>query len=242
MTRPDRAGRRRRLHILALALGLCGVAACQQKMAHQPYYRPLDESAFFEDGRSARPLERGTVSRAQLPDDHPLMTGLSAKGRAAPKKSDLSPEAPLAGAPSDVANYVNEFPFTLTEDDLKRGLERYTIFCTPCHSPLGDGKGKIVERGYLKPTNYHTDIARGFERFRVNGADGTPLLLRDAPVGYYFEVVSRGFGGMPDYSTQIPPADRWRIIAYIKALQLSQAADPGVVPAGQPKATEGKHP
>lgn len=221
--------------------------ACQQKMAHQPYFRPLEETSFFADGRSARPLERGVVSRNQLPDDHPLMTGLTAQGRRArAERAEPDTEPAQAGAPSDVGNYVTAFPFRMTEDDVRRGMERYTIFCTPCHGTLGDGRGKIVERGYLQPPSYHTDEARGFRTFRVMGADGRPLLLRDAPAGYYFEVITRGYNGMPDHAAQVPPADRWRIVAYIRALQLSQAADLNALPEPQKKeaskALEGKQP
>jgi hypothetical protein len=139
-------------------------------------------------------------------------------------------------------------------------MERYTIFCTPCHSPAGDGNGKIVERGYLKPTAYFplrdketgkvlegTGVARGFERFRVMGEDNKPLLLRDVPIGYYFEVMTKGFGGMPDYASQIPPEDRWRIAAYIRTLQLSEGAKLADLPADVQKtarqmADEAKNP
>jgi hypothetical protein len=213
------------------------LSACQQKMAHQPYYRTQEPSEFYADGRSARPLEQGTISYLQLPDDNPLMTGLTPEGRKAKtKKVGDSPEPALPGAADGVKNFVDEFPFKLDEDDIRRGMERYTIFCTPCHGARGDGKGKIVERGYLQPPSYHTDPARSFERFRITGAEGKPLLLRDAPVGYYFEVMSRGFGGMPDHSAQIPPADRWRIAAYIRVLQLSQAANIKDLPADQQRA------
>lgn len=226
------------LRLLPLAILL--LPACQQKMAQNPYFRPQEESTFFPDGRSARPLEAGTVARNKLPNDNPLASGLNPayvkeiNNRPAVKVDD--PSLPLMGASNKVTNFVDAFPFQLDEDDLKRGQERYTIFCTPCHGPLGNGKGKIVERGFLKPPSYHTDPARSFERFRVNGADGKPLQLKDAPVGYYFEVITKGFGGMADYSAQIPPADRWRIVAYIRALQLSQAANIKDLPEEQQKA------
>jgi hypothetical protein len=238
----------RALAVASIAALLLAVSACQQKMAHQPYYRPLEESAFFPDKRSARPLESGTVSRTQLPDDDPLVTGLSAKGRTIRGlKTDTIPEPAQAGAPSDPANYVDAFPFKLDEQDIRRGMERYTIFCTPCHSPKGDGLGKIVERGYLRPPSYYplyengkllegTGVSRGFGRFRVMGADGQPLLLRDVPIGYIYEVISRGYGGMPDHAAQIPPEDRWRIAAYIRVLQMSQAAKVSDLPAEQKQA------
>jgi hypothetical protein len=226
----------RRSQALAVGAFVLIVSACQQKMAHQPYYRVQEETDFFEDGRSARPLEAGTISYRQLLPDNPLLTGLTPEGRIAKAKLPTSPEPPLAGAPDDPKNYVDVFPFELKEEDVRRGMERYTIFCTPCHSPAGDGNGKIVERGYLRPTAYYqlrdehgkilegTGVARGFERFRVLGDDKKPIMLHDVPVGYYFEVISKGFGGMPDYAAQIPPEDRWRIAAYIRTLQLSQGA------------------
>jgi hypothetical protein len=248
MNNPRYASRVRALAVAGVASSLLMVAACQQKMAHQPYYRPLEESAFFPDGRSARPLEFGTVSVSQEPDDSPLVTGLTPQGRKIRgQTSETIPEPAQAGAPSDPANYVSEFPFKLKEDDIRRGMERYTIFCTPCHGPKGDGYGKIVERGYLRPPTYYplfdkngkvlegTGVSRGFGRFRVLGADGEPLLLRDVPIGYFYEVISRGFGGMPDHSAQIPPVDRWRIAAYIRVLQLSQGANVNTLPEA-PKA------
>jgi mono/diheme cytochrome c family protein len=207
---------KRRLYVGAVAGAMFLAAACQQKMANQPYFRALEETNFFDDGRASRPLVPGTVTFEQLAPDNPLLTGLTPEGRKAKARVDQS--AIPAGAPDDPKNYVDVFPFKMTEEHLKRGMERYTIYCTPCHGPLGDGNGKIVERGYLKPTSYHGENSRGFGRYRID------LPLKDAPVGYYFEVVSKGFGAMPDYSMQISPEDRWKIIAYIRALQFSQAA------------------
>lgn len=134
--------------------------------------------------------------------------------------------------------YVNEFPFKIEESDLRRGKERYTIYCAVCHGPLGNGQGKIWERGYLVPTSFHTarvdaseldlsaktprDLPLGYSR--GFGLWGIKIPLTEVPVGYYFEVITKGYAGMPSYSAQIPPADRWRIIAYIRVLQLSQNA------------------
>ena len=108
------------------------------------------------------------------------------------------------------------FPFPLDEAVLTRGRERFNVFCAPCHSRLGDGNGFIPSRGFpRKPPSYH------IER------------LRKAPVGYFFDVMTNGFGLMPDYGSQIPPKDRWAIVAYIRALQLSQNAKLADVPKGQ---------
>jgi hypothetical protein len=107
-------------------------------------------------------------------------------------------------------------PFPVTREVLERGRERYNIFCALCHSRLGDGNGFIPARGFArKPPSFH--IAR----------------LRQAPVGYFYDVITNGFGIMPDYASQIPPRDRWDIAAYIRALQLSQNATLADVPAGQ---------
>ena len=107
-------------------------------------------------------------------------------------------------------------PFPVTKEVLDRGRERYNIYCAPCHSRLGDGNGFIPSRGFArKPSSYH--IAR----------------LQKAPLGYFYDVITNGFGIMPDYASQIPPQDRWNIVAYIRALQLSQNATRQDVPAGQ---------
>jgi Cytochrome C oxidase, cbb3-type, subunit III len=98
-------------------------------------------------------------------------------------------------------------PFAVTRDDLARGQVRYNIYCAPCHSRVGDGNGYIPSRGFpRKPPSFHSER------------------LEKAPVGYIFGVITEGFGIMPDYSSQIPAEDRWRIVAYVRALQLSQHA------------------
>ena len=173
--------------------------ACQQEMARQPSYRPLEPTDFFDDGRASRPLVEGTVPRGGPLEESAILTY---------RKS------PAHGA----ADYVDICPIAIDKKALERGRERFNIYCAVCHDALGTGNGKIVERGYLPPPNYHTGYSRGFER------RGIKVLLRDVPVGYYFEVISRGYGGMPDYASQIPPDDRWKIIAYVRALQLSQWA------------------
>ena len=188
---------------LLCAFVVSSFAGCQQKMASQPSYRPLQPSDFFDDGRSARPLVPGTVPYQATPEDPRIATG-------------LVPNADAAAGP--LAEYVKAFPFSITANDLERGRERFTIFCALCHDAAGTGHGKIVERGYTMPPSYHTDNSRGLAR------RGVKVLLRDAPVGYLFEVVSKGYGAMPDYATQVPPADRWRMVAYIRTLQYSQHA------------------
>jgi mono/diheme cytochrome c family protein len=153
---------------------------------------PLAKSDFFADERSARPLIPGTVARGDLRSDAYFYTGK------------------IGDSPGDF------MPFPVTDEVLARGRERFNIYCSPCHSRLGDGNGIIPQRGFRHPPSYH------IER------------LRKAPLGYFFDVMTNGFGAMPDYASQIEPRDRWAIVAYIRALQLSQNATKTEVPAGQP--------
>jgi mono/diheme cytochrome c family protein len=108
---------------------------------------------------------------------------------------------------------ANTFPMPVTADVMARGQERYNVFCSPCHGRTGVGNGMIVQRGFRQPPSY------GEQR------------LRDAPAGYFYDVITNGFGAMQDYSAQVPVADRWAIVAYIRALQLSQRATVADVPA-----------
>ena len=104
------------------------------------------------------------------------------------------------------------FPFAVDERVMARGQERFNIYCSPCHGRTGMGDGMIVRRGFRRPPTFHQDR------------------LRNAPVGQIFDVITNGFGAMPDYATQIPPADRWSIVAYVRALQLSEHAALADVP------------
>jgi len=108
---------------------------------------------------------------------------------------------------------ATEFPMPVNADLMLRGQDRFNVFCSPCHGRTGKGDGMVVRRGYRAPTSFHDPR------------------LRQAPPGYIFDVVTNGFGAMPDYAAQIPVADRWAIAAYIKALQFSQNATINDVPA-----------
>jgi mono/diheme cytochrome c family protein len=160
-------------------------------MHDQPKFIPLRSSDFFRDGRSARVPVEGTVARGHLRDDEHLFTG-KVNGK-----------------------LVEALPFPVTRELLERGQERYNIYCTPCHSRVGDGSGVIVQRGYRRPESFHVER------------------LRQAPVGHYFDAMTRGFGAMPDFASQISPPDRWAIAAYIRALQLSQHATLADVPESE---------
>jgi mono/diheme cytochrome c family protein len=110
---------------------------------------------------------------------------------------------------------ATNFPMPVTADVMARGQERFNVFCSPCHGKTGSGNGMVVQRGFRAPPSYHEDR------------------LRSAPVGYFFDVMTNGFGAMQDYSSQVPVADRWAIAAYIRALQLSQRATVADVPANR---------
>jgi len=176
--------------ILAAVLAMF-LASCRQDMQDQPRYKPLAATDFFGDGRSARPLVEDTVARDHLRIDQALYTG---------KVGDAD---------------VDTFPFAITRADVLRGKERFNIYCSPCHSRIGDGNGMVVRRGFRQAANYHTDK------------------LLKAPVGHFFDVMTNGFGAMPSYASRIQPEDRWRIAAYIRVLQLSQNATIDDVPAGE---------
>jgi len=224
-----------RVAVLVLAAVGTTAAGCQQKMADQPSYRPLAPSALFPDGMSARPLPAGVVAREWALSDDPTTSGLRPefrKGPATPAGEKATAASPPPGAPSDPARFVAAVPIELTRADLDRGQERYTIYCAVCHDPVGTGQGKIPERGYVRPPSYHTDNSRGFARY------GKQVPLREVPAGYVFEVITRGYGAMPRYGYQIPAADRWRIVAYVRALQLSQHAEVGKLPPAARKAAE----
>jgi mono/diheme cytochrome c family protein len=182
----------RNKRFLALALAAASttiLAACRQDMHDAPRYEVYEASSSFADGRASRNAPVGTVARGQLRDDEWLYTG----------KVDGLP------APA--------FPFAIGAAEMARGQERFTIYCTPCHGQLGDGKGMVVQRGLRQAATYHQER------------------LQRAQPGYFFDVITNGFGAMQGYAEQIPPRDRWMIAAYVRALQLSQNASEADVPA-----------
>jgi mono/diheme cytochrome c family protein len=166
------------------------LAGCRQDMQDQPKFFPQRGTDFYADGRSVRPQVENTVARNQLRENAYFYTGL------------------INGKEGD------GMPFPATLEVLERGQERYNVYCTPCHSRVGNGVGMIVQRGYMKAGNFNT------------------TRLETAPLGHFFHVISNGYGAMPDYASQIVPEDRWAIVAYIKALQLSQKATQADVPPG----------
>jgi len=160
-------------------------------MHNQPKYVPYRSSEFFRDGLSERQPIAGTVARGELHEN-----GYFYSGKVGTKEGD-------------------QFPFPITQAVMERGHERFDIYCSPCHSRVGDGNGMIVKRGYRQAANLHQSR------------------YLNQPVGHYYDVISHGWGAMPEYASQIEPADRWAIAAYIRALQYAQAGSMADVPADQ---------
>src|SRR5947209_4263361 len=251
---------RRPVVTLLLLTAFCLLpSACRQDMQDQPRYIALRASTTFSDGASARPLVEGTIPRGWLREDELYYTGkmsgarggtpAGASGGATVNVSQTNTPNIQGGtssqpAGSSVTNAsgsnaggnlgaqqggpgnaapqdANMFPFPITADVLTRGQQRYNIYCSVCHGMTGYGDGMIVRRGFRQPPSYHTDQ------------------LRQAPVGHFFDVITNGWGAMPDYASQIPVQDRWAIIAYVRALQLSQQVNKSEVPPEKLNQTQG---
>jgi hypothetical protein len=188
-------GRVTRAGALVGMAALIVLAGCRADMQNQPKLIPQRGSEFFADGRGARPQVLNTVARGQLREDSYFDSGVTLGANGYREEHD-------------------ELPFPVTLQVLERGHERFNIYCTPCHSRVGNGLGEIVQRGYKPAANLNDQVRRA------------------QPLSHYFYVMTHGYGAMPDYSIQLPPEDRWAVAAYIRALQLSQAATDGDVPAG----------
>lgn len=199
---------RRLLALLVLLSAHCSLlTGCRRDMQDQPKAIAYRENSFYRDGTGSRPLVEGTVPRGYLREDRAFYFG---KKATAPTTTQ-SPQTPStqASANSQAGLYpddVDTIPMKLTKADIDRGQERYNIYCSVCHGATGYGDGMIARRGFNRPSpaNYHQDR------------------LRQAPVGHFFDVMTNGWGAMPTYASQVSVEDRWRIVAYIRALQLSQ--------------------
>jgi Cytochrome C oxidase, cbb3-type, subunit III len=167
--------------VLAIASIVIGsLSACRQDMRNDSRLKPLEETAFFVDRNSSRPLVKGTIPRGGAHEDEFFWTGESA------------------------GHLVKGFPSPPTAQQLNRGRERYNIYCSVCHGVTGGGDGMVVQRGFPSPPSFHEQR------------------LRDAPEGHFFNVITNGYGAMYSYGSRVNAEDRWAIIAYIRALQISQ--------------------
>lgn len=195
------------LAFVLFALGGCERA--MHDMYDQPKLKPGSPSTLFADARAARTPPDGSVAHSRGVEAD-LSSGRNGLAERAPTASEPEPLGddgrPLArGAAGDRGERrSNPRPLTLTL--LERGRERYGIFCAPCHGKTGDGDGRVVQRGFPAPPSYHDPR------------------LRAAPDGHFFDVISRGYGVMYPYADRVAPDDRWAIVAYIRALQMSRNA------------------
>ncbi|WP_019143313.1 c-type cytochrome [Noviherbaspirillum massiliense] len=182
--------------LLAGLLLVTGCEKAKQDMYDQPKYKPFRPSGMFSDGNSSRPLPEGSLPNAQG-----QFAGTSS-GRVGADVVERNRQALAA----------QSIPYPVDMQLLRRGQERYSIYCLPCHSPVGDGDGLVARRGFPHPPSYHIDR------------------LRQAPDRHFFDVISNGYGIMYSYGDRVEPPDRWAIVAYIRALQLSQHAEAASLP------------
>lgn len=186
---------RRATALLAFATLLA--AGCNEAdMVDQPKVLPLEPSRFFADGQGARPFEPGIVAVGNR-ELHPAFETGELSG-------NLVAHIPLKGFDPSEAALPEADAVAARRAALLRGKERYNIFCSPCHAATGNGNGMIVQRGFSRPPSLHEKR------------------LVEAPPGHYYKVITNGYGAMYSYASRIAPADRWAIVSYIRALQLSQ--------------------
>jgi mono/diheme cytochrome c family protein len=191
--------------LACLMVGAFGVSACRQDMHDNPKYKA------YRDG-GMRQLPEGVVARGSL-NLNPAAPKVTVP---APQATPAGAQASASPAPQPIPTGEDGFPFKLSENPeerkaqltaiLDRGENRFNISCSPCHGKFGDGTGMIVQRGFKRPPSYHEER------------------LRKAPSSYFYDVMTNGFGAMPSYTDQLTPEDRWKVIAYIRVLQLSQRA------------------
>jgi mono/diheme cytochrome c family protein len=188
-------------------------------MYDQPRYKPLAASSVWKDGRSSRPLPADSVATS---------AGVLA-GTSSGRRGGLDPVPDFLPVPLDAGGKplgglaqapLPASPLPMSAATLARGQERFEIFCAPCHGPLGDGDGLVARRGFPHPPSYHSDR------------------LRNAPDVHFFGVITHGYGAMYPYADRIAAADRWAIVAYIRALQRSQHASLADVPETERKRLE----
>ncbi len=205
-----RAGRALRSGaMLAALVSLSFVAGCRVEMYDQPRMKSLRGSEFYPDSQSARPYIKGTVARNPVWTNRNSSFAEATGGRlgtvTVPGDSADAYASRLA-ADGGTYDKNGSIPIPVNRALILRGQDRFNIYCSPCHGRLGNGDGMIVQRGFPKPQTYHSDR------------------LRAMPDGYFYDVITNGFGRMYSYASRVVPEDRWAIVAYIRALQLSQHA------------------
>jgi mono/diheme cytochrome c family protein len=212
-------------YFLLLTFAFATACGVRFDMQDQPRYKAYKKSEFFSDKRASRDRVEGTVARGQLYDNKAFYTGKIDNPNLnvqVETTTDATGNTLVASFPND----IDEFPIPVTKELVDRGQARYNIYCVVCHGPVGKGDGMIVRRGFPQPPTYHDDR------------------LRNAPVGHFFDVMTNGWGKMNSYAFQVPPADRWAIVAYIRTLQVSQNPEETLrmnLNTAPPKSTETTH-
>ena len=220
-----------KLHKICVICVLLLIASgCRRDMQDQPKMKAFRGTTFFGDGLSARQPIPGTVARGFLRSNTEFFTGKKSRTTAGPGTQSIQGQGqnqpqPQQGQAQQTTAGANAYPddidylpIPVTEEVVKRGRERYDIFCSACHGFTGNGDGMIVRRGFRRAASFNDDR------------------LRQAPVGHFFDAITNGWGAMPSYASQIPVHDRWAIVTYIRALQESQrnlttpAASPSPTP------------
>ncbi|HEY5839237.1 MAG TPA: cytochrome c [Pyrinomonadaceae bacterium] len=190
------------LLLFAFSLLLTG---CRRDMQDQPRMKPYRANSLYN---GQQPLIEGTVPRGYLRENREFFFGkkLTAESLSGEQQSQRPGQTTPGAGANAFPDDVETIPMTITKADLDRGQERYNIYCSVCHGMTGYGDGIVARRGFNRPSpaSYHQDR------------------LREAPVGHFFDVMTNGWGAMPSYASQVPVGDRWRIAAYVRALQLSQ--------------------
>lgn len=170
-------------------------SGCRSELYDQEYGEPLERSNFYADKRMSRPLVEGTVPTNNWEDSRDHL-----------RENDL-----MYTGLDEAGKHADVFPMEVTEKVMLRGRERYNIFCSPCHGYTGQGDGMIIQR------------SRGNRGLKTPPAFTDPRLV-SSPAGYFFDVITNGFGQMYSYASRVKPEDRWAIVAYIRALQKSGGA------------------
>lgn len=211
------------LLILLLTAHCTLLTGCRRDMQDQPKAITYRENTFFKDGTASRPLVDGTVARGFLREDRAFFFGkkLSANDLNTEQHAQGQNPQQTGNSATAFADDVDSIPMQITKNDLDRGQERFNIYCSVCHGMTGYGDGIVARRGFNKPSpaSYHQER------------------LQNAPVGHFFDVMTNGWGAMPSYASQVSVEDRWRIAAFIRALQLSQ-----MKAGGNPTVREGASP
>jgi hypothetical protein len=176
---------------LFVVIAVCGLVGCRNEMRYDSRLKPYQETPFFADRNSSRPLVNGVVPRGEARTDDFFYIG------------EIN------------GHLVRGFPAPVTLEQLRKGRERFNIYCSVCHGITGVGDGMIVQRGFPRPPSFHEQR------------------LRDAPEGHFFHVITHGYGAMYSYASRVEPAERWAIVAYIRALQLSRNARVDDVPPAE---------